>query len=69
MPTRNPDGSLNYTREELLAMPKAEAQALIRKAVKIKGTAVVQRADGSIKYDDPSRAGQYHEEVVLERNT
>lgn len=50
-----------YTLEDLAAMPKDEAMATFLKAVKIEGSAVVRRADGSIKYDDPALAGTYKE--------
>jgi hypothetical protein len=43
-------------------MQPGELSALLLKATKISGTAVVRRADGSNKYDDPALAGQYGEE-------
>ena len=50
-----------YTMEELMAMPASEVKKLMSKAT-FNGTAVVRRADGSIKYDDPAQAGAYNEE-------
>lgn len=51
-----------YTAGEFLALPEAEQQAILKHpAVKMEGTAVVRRADGSIKYDDDAKAGDYHE--------
>lgn len=54
-----------FSREQLLAMPADKLAALLEKAqrpdVKFTGQAVVRKADGSIKYDDPSKAGSYGE--------
>ena len=50
-----------YTKEELQAMPPDEANNLMMLATKIEGKAVVRCADGSIRYDDASLAGTYHE--------
>ncbi len=50
-----------YTKEELQAMSPEAAHNLMMLATKIEGHAVVRRADGSIKYDDPAFAGTYHE--------
>lgn len=51
-----------YTGEEFLALPEAEQRAILKHpAVKMEGTAVVRRADGSIKYDKDAEAGDYHE--------
>jgi hypothetical protein len=33
------------------------------KALKIEGTAVVRKKDGTISYSDPAKAGQFNEEV------
>lgn len=44
------------TSEELEQMPPEEQRSIWQKAIKIEGTAVVRRADGSIKYDDPQEA-------------
>ncbi len=50
-----------YTLEDLEKMPKADAELILAKAVKIEGTAVVKRADGTIKYDEPEMRGSYGE--------
>ena len=50
-----------YTLDDLAKMPRARADALIAKATKIEGTAVVRGADGKIKYDKPELAGTYGE--------
>ncbi len=50
------------TLDELAAMPEAEQQAILKHpAVKMKGTAVVRRSDGSIKYGEGAEPGKYHE--------
>ncbi len=50
------------TQEEFLAMEPAEQQAILKHPMaKMKGTAVVRRADGSIKYDSDAEPGKYHE--------
>jgi len=50
--------TIEITSEELAKMPREKQIALWKKAIKIKGTAVVRRADGSIKYDNPPEAAQ-----------
>ena len=51
-----------YTMDDLAAMPEAEQQAILNHPMaKMKGTAVVRRADGSIKYDSDAEPGKYHE--------
>jgi len=48
--------------DELAAMPEAEQQAILKHpAVKMKGTAVVRKADGTIRYDEDAEPGKYHE--------
>jgi uncharacterized Fe-S cluster-containing radical SAM superfamily enzyme len=37
---------------------------LLLNATEIKGTAVVKTKDGSIRYNDPAKAGQFNEEVL-----
>jgi len=37
---------------------------LLLNATEIKGTAVVRTKDGSIRYNDPAKAGQFNEEVL-----
>jgi hypothetical protein len=53
---------ITLTKRELDALLPEDLTALILKASKVTATAVVQRADGSIKYDRPELAGQYGEE-------
>lgn len=55
---------ITLTREQLKKMSKDELTKLLLSAEKIEATAVVRRADGSIKYDDPSLAGKYGEEFL-----
>lgn len=53
-----------FTREQLEAMSLADLVALVGESgsnAKLKLTAVVKRADGSIKYDDDAVPGDYHE--------
>jgi hypothetical protein len=49
-----------YNIEDLKNMDPAEVNVLLSKG-KIEGKAVVKRADGSIKYDNPNAVGQYEE--------
>ncbi len=50
------------TMDELAAMPEAEQRAILKHpAVKMKGTAVVRKADGTIRYDEDAEPGKYHE--------
>jgi hypothetical protein len=53
---------ITLTREQIEAMPREQFTELLLKAHKIEATAVVRRADGSIKYDRPELAGTYGEE-------
>lgn len=55
--------SKTYTMEELKSMDPAEVNVLLSKG-KIEGKAVVKRADGSIKYDNPNAVGQYEEDSL-----
>ncbi len=56
-----------FTKEELKEMPLEELLKLAGKPKMapfggtISGTGVVRRADGTIKYDDPSMEGKYNE--------
>ncbi len=51
-----------YNLADLAAMPEAEQQAILKHPLaKMEGTAVVRRADGSVKYDDDAKPGEYHE--------
>lgn len=52
------------TAAEILAMTPEEFNNVIAEAVEVRGTAVVRSADGKIKYDDPSRAGEFGEEYL-----
>lgn len=49
-----------YTLEEILNLPADEVEELL-KVGSMSGTAVVRRADGTVKYDDPSLKGTYGE--------
>jgi hypothetical protein len=56
-----------FTREQLSKMSVEDLVKLIGEAgpnAKFTGTAVVKRADGSIKYDDESKKGEFGEESV-----
>lgn len=55
---------ITLTPQQIERMDKDEFNALLLKATKIEATCVVRRADGSVKYDDPSLAGTYHEETL-----
>lgn len=55
---------LVLTAEEIAVMDREAFTSLILRAYRIEATCVVRRADGSIKYDDPARAGTYHEEQL-----
>lgn len=54
--------TITLTKRQLDAMSREELATLILRAQKVEATAVVRRKDGSIKYDDPSKAGTYGEE-------
>ena len=53
---------VTYTKEEFMAMSAKSRNNVIMQKPIIKGTGVVRRADGSIKYDDESKIGTYGEE-------
>lgn len=53
-----------YTKDEFEALPPEEQHTILMMNPKIKGTGVVKRADGSIKYDDEALAGTYGEEHI-----
>lgn len=53
---------ITLTRKDIEAMPREQLTALVMAAHKFEATAVVRRADGSIKYDRPELAGTYGEE-------
>jgi len=50
------------TREEIEAMPREKLEGMLKIAQKVEARAVVMRADGTIKYDNPELAGTYGEE-------
>ncbi len=54
--------TVTLTRAEVERMGPEAFQRLILAGGKVRAKGVVRRADGSIKYDDPSKAGQYGEE-------
>lgn len=55
---------ITLTAEQIDAMSPQALGELLAKAVKVEGTGVVLRADGTIKYDDPATRGQYNEEAI-----
>lgn len=55
-------GERVITQSEFEAMSEAEQNVILNHPMaKMKGTAVVRRADGSIKYDSDAEPGKYHE--------
>lgn len=53
-----------FTRDQLLGMDAEDLVKLVGEAgpdAKLHGTAVVKRADGSIKYDDDAVPGEFFE--------
>lgn len=52
---------ITLTKDQLDRMKPGELSNLLLKAHKVEATAVVRRADGSIKYDRPELAGTYGE--------
>lgn len=52
-----------YGTEELAAMTPNEFNNVLMKATKIEGKVLVRDKDGNPKYEDPSLAGTYGEEV------
>jgi hypothetical protein len=57
---------VTLTKAEIEKMEPQEFADLIMRAHKVEAKAVVRRADGSIKYDNPELAGQYGEEHLDE---
>lgn len=53
-----------YTTEELQAMTPDEFNNALMNAVKIEGKVLVRDQHGNPKYDDPSLAGTYGEEIT-----
>ena len=54
--------TIKLTKEQL-SDPKFIQEALLN-AIEIKGTAVVRKPDGTISYKDPSKAGQFNEDIL-----
>ena len=56
------------TKDDLGTMSRSELAGLSNLVqtgrVRVRGAAVVRRADGNAKYDDPSREGRYHEDKL-----
>jgi hypothetical protein len=51
-----------FSHEQILAMdPDDLAKLLNQPGVEFHGTAVVRKADGTIRYDDGAVPGDYHE--------
>ena len=51
-----------YSAKELAQLKPGELNAILMKAVKIEGTALVTDKDGKPKYDQPELQGTYGEE-------
>ena len=60
---------ITLSQADLARMSPGDLNALLLRATKIEGTAVVRRADGSIKYDQPELAGSYGEQFLKEDKT
>ena len=64
-----------FTREQMESMSVQDLVTLVGNAgagAKFHGSAIVKRADGSIKYDDDAVPGTYHEteaELSLNKDT
>jgi hypothetical protein len=56
--------TITLTRDELDAMTSDELCELLLSVYQWQATCVVQRADGSIKYDQPELAGTYGEQYL-----
>ncbi len=54
--------TVTFTKEQIQNETMRVNNALL-KALKIEGTAVVRKKDGTISYSDPAKAGQFNEEV------
>lgn len=57
--------TIHFTREQLDALTPEEREIImkmIRAGGKVSGTAVVKRADGTVKYDDEILKGSYGED-------
>lgn len=64
-------GEKTYTMEDLQKMTVKEVNEVFTKKPKIRGTAIVRRADGSAKYDNKERFEEgirkLNEEIANER--
>ncbi len=58
------EGTKTYGPAELAAMTAEEFNDALLKAIKIEGKVLVRDKDGNPKYDDPSLAGTYGEELA-----
>lgn len=56
--------TITLTKDELDQMSGDDLCALLLRAYSWKATCVVQRADGSIKYDQPELSGTYGEQYL-----
>lgn len=56
--------TIKITEDQFKALTPAEQNNALMKAVKVEGTVIVRRADGSIKYDDVALKGTYKEGVT-----
>ena len=60
----NNQQEITLTRDDLAKMSQGQLTRLLMASSKIRATAVVIDKDGNIKYDDPSKAGTFGEEVL-----
>ncbi len=54
---------ITYTQDEFKALPPTKRHEVLAGKPVLKGTVVIRRADGSIKYDDDSLKGTYNEDL------
>lgn len=50
--------------DDLKNMSPQERNVAIMRAIRVTGTATVRDKNGNVRYDEPKRAGQYHEEKL-----
>ena len=55
------DKTVTFTANELAAIPPGQLENLLAIASRVEASAVVRDADGNVRYDDPSLAGQFGE--------
>lgn len=55
---------ITLTKAQLDAMSRDELTTLLLRAHRVEATFVVRDVHGNIKYDDPTKAGTYHEETL-----